>query len=376
MSFSPKAATQTHLRQGAWLALFLLLGACGPGLASEVKRDEQIIFFPTLGRPIHGDWELEIHGWIFEPENHRLLTAVLRRVIGIRENELTLSEKATFASRTHFFMVDNERRKKVSILIGGQTVNLAASGANGHFSASLRFSPEDLKRMGLSSAGNTPVSFQTTSEDNRVQTCMGEVFLLGENGLSIISDIDDTIKVSQVLDRKALLRNTFCRPFQAVPGMAAVYQEWAKAAGAQFHYVSASPWQLYEPLAGFMRTNQFPEGSFHLKLFRVKDQTFFDLFRSPERYKLGVIEPMLDKFPKRRFILVGDSGEKDPETYGALARRHPHQVLRIFIRDVTREASDSPRYRKAFQGVPSEFWKVFKEPSEIEKLLPEQPPQP
>ncbi len=349
--------------------LFSLLAAAGTGSASELKRKDTVVFFPTLGRQIQSGWELEVHGWVFESENHRLLTGIFRRAVGIHENELTGAEKSNFVERAQFFLVDNKRRKKISIQLGDQTVKLTASAPNGHFSARLRFSPEELRRLGLPAGSNAPVFFRTVTADQRVHSYAGEIYLLPEEGLSVISDIDDTIKISQVLDRKALVRNTFCRPFQPVPGMAAVYQEWAKSAGAQFHYVSASPWQLYEPLAEFVRSNKFPEGSFHLKLFRIKDHTFFDLFRSPEQYKLGVIGPMLDRFPKRRFILVGDSGEKDPETYGALARKHPEQILKIFIRDVTREPPESLRYQQAFRGLPEQIWKVFKEPAEIKGAL-------
>jgi len=349
--------------------LYSLLAAAGIGSAAELKRKDTVVFFPTLGRQIPSGWELDVHGWVFESEYHRLLTGIFRHAVGIHEDELTEAEQSVFVERARFFLVDNERRRKISIQLGDQTVKLTASAPNGHFSAHLRFSPDELRRLGISAGSNAQVFFRTVTDDERVHSYAGEVYLLREQGLSVISDIDDTIKVSQVLDHKALVQNTFCKPFQPVPGMAAVYQEWVKSAGAQFHYVSASPWQLYEPLAEFLRSNKFPEGSFHLKLFRIKDHTFFDLFRSPEQYKLGVIGPMLDRFPKRHFIMVGDSGEKDPETYGILARKHPEQISKIFIRDVTREPPESPRYQQAFRGLPAQLWKVFKEPAEIKGRL-------
>ncbi|HKS36694.1 MAG TPA: App1 family protein, partial [Verrucomicrobiae bacterium] len=144
-----------------------------------------------------------------------------------------------------------------------------------------------------------------------------------------------------------------------------VYRDWSLRLNARFHYVSASPWQLYLPLAEFVRTNGFPEGTFHLKPFRVKDESFFDLFKSPEHYKPGVIEPLLKRFPGRRFVLVGDSGERDPEIYGALARRFPDQVKRVLIRDVTGEGPDAARYQKAFRDVPRERWVIFEKPDKV-----------
>jgi phosphatidate phosphatase APP1 len=165
-----------------------------------------------------------------------------------------------------------------------------------------------------------------------------------------------------------LVRNTFCRPFQPVPGMAALYQSWTLSHGAAFHYVSASPWQLYLPLAALVCSNGFPAGTFHLKQFRVKDDTFFDLFQSPETFKLGAIEPLLARFPRRQFVLVGDSGEQDPEIYADLARRHPAQIRRIHIRDVTGEPADAARYLETFRGLPPALWRVCSQPGDFPPL--------
>jgi phosphatidate phosphatase APP1 len=151
--------------------------------------------------------------------------------------------------------------------------------------------------------------------------------------------------------------------------MAALYQGWATNTGAQFHYVSASPWQLYVPLAAFMHSNGFPAGSFHLKSFRPKDRSFFELFASPVEYKLSVIEPLLKRFPKRQFVLVGDSGEKDPEVYARLAREHPEQIVMILIRELSDEGPESTRYRTVFQKLPSEKWRLFRDPKEIADSL-------
>ena len=191
--------------------------------------------------------------------------------------------------------------------------------------------------------------------------------------MSVISDIDDTIKVSEVLDKSALLKNTFCRSFKPVEGMAGVYRSWERSRLARFHYVTASPWQLYVPLSDFTCSNGFPAGTWHMKEFRVKDRSALELFASPERYKPGVIESLLRKFPKRQFVLVGDSGEKDPEIYGELARKYPAQIQRIFIRDVTGEGVGSPRYEKVFARLPRDLWQVFKQPREIQDALPTAP---
>jgi len=327
---------------------------------TELRSDERVMFFPTLGWKRGGAWHLEIHGWVYEPETRPLIEATLRHALGLSDDELTEKGKAVFSERARFFLVDNERRKRVSIELAGNVYRLARSEANGHFTEKLELAGMLLTRMVET---NRIASFRPA--ESMEPAPIGEVHLLEDHGLSVISDIDDTIKISQVRDRDALVKNTFVRPFQPIPEMAALYQSWAGKFGAQFHYVSASPWQLYPALAGFTRSNGFPAGTFHLKQFRVKDESFFDLFASPERYKPGVIEPMLRRFPNRRFVLVGDSGEKDPEIYGAIARKFPRQIAAILIRNVTAEEPASVRYRNAFRGLPAEQWAIFKDPSKM-----------
>jgi phosphatidate phosphatase APP1 len=147
-----------------------------------------------------------------------------------------------------------------------------------------------------------------------------------------------------------------------------------RSAGLAFHvyYVSASPWQLYKPLASFLETNGFPPGIFYLKPFRFKNPEEFLRFftERPDEYKKRVIAPVLERFRKRCFVLVGDSGEGDPAAYGELGRRYPDQVARIFIRDLKKEGRTAPRYRDAFKELPAAVWDVFDDPSTIRDALP------
>jgi phosphatidate phosphatase APP1 len=102
-----------------------------------------------------------------------------------------------------------------------------------------------------------------------------------------------------------------------------------------------------------------------MREFNFGNTTFFNLFKSPENHKLRAISEIFAEFPDRRYILVGDSGELDPEIYAALAKEHPERVLRVFIRDVTNESADSTRYQQLFKDLPAEKWRIFKEPAEL-----------
>ena len=192
----------------------------------------------------------------------------------------------------------------------------------------------------------------------------GRLQLIEPNGVSIISDVDDTIKHSNVSNRRDLFRNTFAKRFVPVHGMPELYRDCA-IAGAVFHFVSGSPWQLYEPLHEFCRTEGYPPGSFHLKRFRFREAAK-KLRKSPQKaYKRTAIEPILLAFPQRRVVLIGDSGEQDPDIYGCFLREFPDQIIGVFIRAVRGETRDAERIQTAFEGTDPAKWSLYVDPDEI-----------
>jgi phosphatidate phosphatase APP1 len=118
-------------------------------------------------------------------------------------------------------------------------------------------------------------------------------------------------------------------------------------------------------LAEFLRAVGFPAGSLHFRPVRLTDRTVAAMFKSPREHKLKTIGGLMREFPRRRFILVGDSGEEDPEVYGEIARAYPEAVVRILIRNVTSENRSANRFAEAFRQVPPARWEVFERPEEI-----------
>jgi hypothetical protein len=326
--------------------------------ATTIRPDEEVLLFPTFGhRDATGGWAVPVRGWVFEPERDGLLRArafaLLRRFLGVGEE---LPETDTFRRRAWPFLVDNERGKTLAVRLGGRVYPLGESGADGHFTGLLRPSAAEVES--LAPGGEGWIDFEAVTEEGDPRRFPGRARLTGETGLTVVSDIDDTVKVSEVHDRRALLANTFVRDFRPVSGMAELYQSWA-ARGAAFHYVSASPWQLYQPLAEFVHDSGLPAGSFHLRSFRWKDASLVE-FLTDREAKRRVIVPLLEAFPRRKFVLVGDSGEKDPEIYASLWKERPEQVARILIRDVIPGGMDPGRFGDAPPGV----WRIFHDPTE------------
>jgi len=96
-------------------------------------------------------------------------------------------------------------------------------------------------------------------------------------------------------------------------------------------YVSSSPWHLYGPLVDFMRLQGIPLGPLLLREIGLRD--VFKLTKHGN-HKLEKIELILRFYPRMRFVLIGDSGERDPEIYAEILRRHPNSVRMIYIRNV------------------------------------------
>lgn len=155
----------------------------------------------------------------------------------------------------------------------------------------------------------------------------------------IISDIDDTIvqthATSLVSMVRTIIRNAASRlPFEGVTDL---YRALHGERNPLF-YVSSSPWNLYELLHDFMAIQGIPHGPMFLQDWGIDETTL--LLASHEQHKLAQIQTLLDYYPALPFVLIGDSGQHDPEIYLRVIQANPGRVLAAFIRDVTPDLRD------------------------------------
>ncbi len=158
----------------------------------------------------------------------------------------------------------------------------------------------------------------------------------------VISDLDDTVLVTQahsffMMLRLTLLNNSQTRvPFE---GVAAFYRALQSGpVGSVYNpmfYVSSSPWNLFEMLVEFCDLHNIPRGPFMLRDIK------FDLRKmlgsSHHSHKLTQIEHILSMYPNLNFILIGDSGQHDPEIYLQAIKDYPGRVKAVYIRDVGKD---------------------------------------
>ena len=175
----------------------------------------------------------------------------------------------------------------------------------------------------------------------------------------VISDIDDTLLVTNVQSLPGLARSLLsgrAGQRQHFPGAPALYR--GLHAGGNpgqginpgegynpLFFVSSSPWNLHDLLNETFDYHGLPERIAFLRDWGISDQELLptDNFT----HKLGLLRLITAFFPDLPFILIGDSGQQDPEIYARFAVENPGRVLAVYIRDV----SPNPRRDDAVQAL-------------------------
>jgi len=312
----------------------------------QVKTDKEVTFYPTYGYRAGTNWNAQLRGWVHEDRKVRAegTVRILKLVAKCTDPEVT-----TVRSRSADFVDDNKTHEKVVVKFDSdpedKEYEFTQSASDGIVKLDLVLT--DAQAQQLREQQKSPNGWLTYRAVSKDHAGLGRVRLIepDPNGLSLISDIDDTIKISEVpAGKDTVLRNTFCLDFKSVvvPDMAAAYKGLGDI---PVHYVSGGPEQLFGPLYDFLITGPggFPEGTFHLKFFSSHPSLesanglmhfLGDSLEVTYKHKIHEITELMNRFPERKFILAGDSGEVDPEVYSEIRKQRPAQVQEIRIRDL------------------------------------------
>jgi len=155
----------------------------------------------------------------------------------------------------------------------------------------------------------------------------------------VISDIDDTIihtGAFKMLRHWRIVTANSPEARAAFPGVSRFYQALcAGEAGPETNpvfYVSSSPRNLSDIFERFMAQKAIPLGPMLLR--SLSDDALGWLLRRHRGHKDVMIDKLLADYPNLRFVLIGDSGQKDASVYAAAVERHPGRVLAVHIHDV------------------------------------------
>lgn len=309
-------------------------------------------------------------------EERSWLSRVVSRVVESMA-DLQPVEVERFRDRIHHFVTDSESRESVTFAVvgdpSGETYRL--EGPEGEpvrtdlhgFAEGTLTLPAD-RVEAVRAAGHADGGWLTVSVSSQEHTGTGRVHLVEPEGLSIISDIDDTVKRTGIPGGpRTVVRKTFFEEWEALPDMAEHFARWGVEAndGLAVHFVSAGPWQLQPHLEDFLSSPEtgFPEASFHMRPVRkhpLSLVTWRNLYRlivaddDTYQYKVEATTEIVERFPDREFILVGDTGQDDPEAYRTVRERFPDRIREIVIRDVTDARSRNPDRLEGLTVVPAE----------------------
>ncbi len=338
---------------------------------------KQVTFYTTYGYQQDQCWIIPLRIWVREKSDvlRRLAAKGARKIIRRRAGleHLNKVQKHLFMSRAEDFFADSESNEVVVFTFDHdpehETFQLKnkkgkfKTDRNGLVEGLLTLTAHTVQRL-LDAQGSEQgwLTYRAVSKNHYG---IGKIRLIGPTGVSVISDIDDTIKVTEITaGERIVLRNTFFREFAAAPAMADMYQAFDQ--DVTFHYVSGGPWQLYEPLVQFLFSESagFPPGSVHMKNVRTNPfesesyQDFWKLIvngsqQTTFEQKMEQISSLMTHFPQRSFILIGDSGEHDPEIFRAVKERFSNQVQDIRIRDIVNDQRYNPSRLRNMNIIPA-----------------------
>ena len=222
----------------------------------------------------------------------------------------------------------------------GDASEIVATDGEGYYDAAIDIRGADPTRLWH----NIDIEYLTPINPRRDRlTTIGEVQIPAAGSpFGVISDVDDTIIRTEATSaltmmRLTLFHNAYMRkPFSGVSAFYRALQAGPdNSAAVHFFYVSSSPWNLYDLLVDVFDLQDLPRGTFFLRDLGL-DETRFIASRH-EDHKLAQIARVMAAYPDMQFVLIGDSGQKDPEIYRKVVMSFPGRVKVIYIRDVKPE---------------------------------------
>lgn len=189
-------------------------------------------------------------------------------------------------------------------------------------------------------------------------------YLVPPTGLTVISDIDDILRITRIYQPKEGLLNSFARAFVPWMNMPDIYANWSTSLNnVHFHYLTTTPEQVTRNYMDFIYKT-YPGGSFDTRPLNFSDVAATLSIRN------FLLRKIFATFPQRKFILVADTSNSDVMSdYPQLAHDFPNQVQCIFLRNTSATDKDYfPYNTKGFKGLLPDRYMFFKVPDDLRGL--------
>jgi hypothetical protein len=327
--------------------LLLLCVACSQLAVAQINRDEEVHFTgPYLYWCDSDTLEMVLRGRFVEPEKtgigrrvtiDRVISPALFRYMGKKPSDFDQESRDLMVSRLLPFLADGESRESLKMRVigrgGAATIVVPKTDAGGTFTLVTRTAGE-LNLRDLAASGDDLQVHAVVPDSDKRRFAVRLAVPRRDAKLLVVSDVDDTVRIAEVLDRPRMIERVFLRHYEPVPGLADVYRQLAMASGG-VHFVSGSPWQIAPVIEEFLTAERFPPAVLHCR------QMSWDFWNSDpihtKDFKVATIKTLLKQFPTPKFLLIGDDGEHDPEVYTEICRSDPARVAGVWIRQVRRE---------------------------------------
>ncbi|KAL8932499.1 MAG: hypothetical protein Q9216_006812 [Gyalolechia sp. 2 TL-2023] len=342
----------------------------------DPKTESVWLLNATAYRPIHPyphsqqPWQAEFRVACFKKGTGRDVSKVVADIadkVGLKEGDGEVRQRGedTIAERLQPFMDAVAPGRWVEVKLPGGKVQKLGPGAR---SATI----QQTVPLRAEHRNGDVIEIDAVREEVTPHGPM-EVGFAEPDGWMVISDVDDTIKVTLTPSPTGILRTTFLSTPEPIASMPALYSHINSLLTPTWFYLSASPYNLYPFLRTFIHEH-YPKGPIFLRDASWMDLSGFlmSLTQGTQKYKSERMQKLHGMWPKRKVIFVGDSTQSDPEAYGEVARLFPGWVRKVFVRKVTDVAemntddkNSDERFEKAFKGVPRDVWTVFEDPAEL-----------
>jgi len=153
----------------------------------------------------------------------------------------------------------------------------------------------------------------------------------GPTPFVIVSDVDDTVKITNVLDRDHASWNAVANE-TGFAGMPELYTQLLgpDSPPERLRFISGSPSILTHKLNELLNDAHFP-------VHNLTSRHFGETFKSAYDYKIKHMHALYGS-AQEKLILIGDDTESDPEVYATFSSSRPDQVLAVYIRRITGRA--------------------------------------
>ncbi|KAF2835007.1 hypothetical protein M501DRAFT_942947 [Patellaria atrata CBS 101060] len=355
--------------------------------------DDQVSALPTnvLNLPPYGNWtdqgwNVRFHGNVYKQPNisrEKLDDLANIFLIDVDIDELRPSEQDQARNLTSGIFVIQQGDVNVTLHLepapsagsdGEEGGGGAVTAPGGSQNLTLPYATTDqgdfdvflpIESNGLE-AGNATQNIQRLNVyANGSDLGNATAYLVPPTGFTIISDIDDILRVTKIYQPKEGLLNSFARPFTPWMNMPFYYANWSRSIpDFHFHYLTTTPEQVTRNYMDFI-FNHYPGGSFDTRPLNFSD---ISATLSIRRF---LLDKIFQTFPQRKFILVADTSNSDVmKAYPALAHDYPNQVQCIFLRNTsaTDEEDKFPYDTTGFKNLNQQTYMFFRTPDDLANL--------